>query len=115
MGSSARSVRSARTFVLMLIIAAFSATNASAAVLVNVEGSVFVKRNAAFQLAWGDGFQSASSGTALSSGDWVRTSASGSAQILYENGCSTRVEPSEIAVVLTMPPSCHGATLPERK
>ena len=99
----------------VLIIAPLFATYAAAAVLINVEGTVFVNRSGGFQLAWGDGFQPASSGTALSSGDRVRAGANGSAHVLYENGCSTRIAPSEIAVVLATPPSCHGATLSEPK
>lgn len=98
-----------------LIIAALFATNAAAAVLINVEGKIFVSRGGGFLLAWGDAFQPASSGTALSSGDRVRAGATGSAHVLYENGCSTRIAPSEIAVVLATPPSCHGATLSEPK
>ena len=71
--------------------------------LSNVEGAVSVNR--------GDGFQPVSAGTALSSGDRVRVSAGGSVNIVYENGCSTRVGPSQVAVVLATPPSCQGARL----
>ena len=71
--------------------------------LSNVEGTVFVNH--------GDGFQPASTGTALSSGDRVRVGSSGAVNIVYENGCSTRVGPSQVAVVLATPPSCQGARL----
>ncbi len=47
----------------------------------------------------------------MSSGDRVRASAGGSANIVYENGCSTRVGSSQVAVVLATPPSCQGASL----
>lgn len=115
MGYSGRPARRARIYASALIIAAIFATNAAAAVLVNVEGTVSVNRGGGLQPVWGNGFQPASSGTALSSGDRVRADANGSAHVLYENGCSTRVAPSEIAVVLATPPSCHGATLSEPK
>ena len=85
------------------VIAALFATNAAAVTLSNVEGSVSVNR--------GDGFQPASIGAPLSSGDRVRAGAGGSANIVYENGCSTRVAPSQVAVVLATPPSCQGASL----
>jgi ABC-type tungstate transport system permease subunit len=109
-----RPARRARIHASALIIAALFTTNAAAAVLINVEGTVSVKR-AGFQLALGDGFEPASSGTSLSSGDRVRAGATGSAHVLYENGCSTRIAPSEIAVVMATPPSCHGAKLSESK
>ncbi len=102
-GCTMRSGRRARAYVSAAVIAALFATNAGAVTLSNVEGSVSVNR--------GDGFQAASIGTTLSSGDRVRASASGSANIVYENGCSTRVGPSQVAVVLATPPACQGASL----
>ncbi len=71
--------------------------------LANVEGTVSVN--------CGDGFQPASAGTALASGDRVRVGSGGSVNIVYGNGCSTRVGPSQVAVVLATPPSCQGARL----
>ena len=85
------------------VIAALFATNAAAVTLSNVEGTVSVNQ--------GSGFQPASIGTTLSSGDRVRASASGSANIVYDNGCSTRVAPSQVAVVLATPPACQGGSL----
>ena len=66
-------------------------------------GAVFVNH--------GDGFQPAGIGTTLSSGDRVRVGSGGSVNIVYENGCSTRVGPSQVTVVLATPPSCQGARL----
>ena len=71
--------------------------------LSNVEGAVSVNR--------GDGFQPAGAGTTVSSGDRIRVGSSGSVNIVYGNGCSTRVGPSQVAVVLATPPSCQGARL----
>jgi hypothetical protein len=102
-GTAMKSGRMARAYVTAAVIAALFATNAAAATLSNVEGKVSVNR--------GGGFQPASTGTALSSGDRVRASSSGSANIVYENGCSTRVGPSQVAVVLATPPACQGASL----
>jgi len=94
---------SKRRAVSAAVIVALFATNAGAVTLSNIEGTVSVNR--------GDGFQPASIGAPLSSGDRVRAGASGSANIVYENGCSTRVAPSQVAVVLATPPSCQGASL----
>lgn len=95
--------RRARAYVSAAVIAALFATNAAAVTLSNVEGTVSVNQ--------GSGFQPASIGTALSSGDRVRASSSGSANIVYDNGCSTRVAPSQVAVVLATPPACQGGSL----
>ena len=93
----------ARVCVSAAVIAALFASSAEAVMLANVEGTVSVNR--------GDGFQPASAGTALSSGDRVRVGSGGSVNIVYGNGCSTRVGPSQVAVVLATPPSCQGARL----
>jgi hypothetical protein len=100
---SGKPERRARTYVSAAVIAALFATNAAAVTLSNVEGTVSVNQ--------GNGFQPASIGTTLSSGDRVRASANGSANIVYDNGCSTRVAPSQVAVVLATPPACQGASL----
>ncbi len=93
----------ARVCVSAAVIAAMFASSAEAVMLSNVEGTVSVNH--------GDGFQPASAGTALASGDRVRVGSGGSVNIVYENGCSTRVGPSQVAVVLATPPSCQGARL----
>ena len=93
----------ARAYMSAAVIAALFATNAEAVTLSNIEGAVSVNH--------GDGFQPAAIGTTLSSGDRVRAGAGGSANIVYENGCSTRIGPNQVAVVLAAPPSCAGASL----
>lgn len=95
--------RAARVYLSAAIMAALFATNVEAVTLSNVEGAITVNH--------GDGFQPASMGAALSSGDRVRAAASGSANIVYENGCSTRVGPHQVVVVLAAPPVCQGASL----
>ncbi len=85
------------------IVTALFATNVEAVTLSNVEGAVTVNR--------GDGFQPASIGTTLSPGDRVRAPAGGSVNIVYDNGCSTRVGPHQVVAVLSSPPSCQGASL----
>ncbi len=93
----------ARVCVSAAVIATMFASSVEAVMLSNVEGTVSVNR--------GDGFQLASSGAALTSGDRVRVSSGGSVNIVYDNGCSTRIGPSQVAVVLATPPSCQGARL----
>ena len=93
----------ARVCVSAAVIATLFASSVEAVMLANAEGTISVNR--------GDGFQPASTGTALSSGDRVRVGSGGSVNIVYGNGCSTRVGPSQVAVVLATPPSCQGARL----
>ena len=93
----------ARVCVSAAAIAAMFASSVEAVTLSNAEGAVFVNH--------GDGFQPAGIGTTLSSGDRVRVGSGGSVNIVYENGCSTRVGPSQVTVVLATPPSCQGARL----
>ncbi len=93
----------ARALMSAVVVASLFATNVEAVTLSNVEGAVSVNR--------GDGFQPASIGSTLSSGDRVRASASGSANIVYENGCSARVAPNQVVAVLAAPPVCQGASL----
>jgi len=79
-----------------VIVALF--TNAQAAELSNIEGVVSVNS--------GNGFHPASIGSSLAPGDRVRTS-EGSANILYDNGCSTKVGPQQVAIVYSEPPACN--------
>ena len=82
---------------------ALMVAGAQAATLTNVEGAVFVKRNGSFQQV--------NAGADLRPGDHVRTAA-GSADIVYETGCASRVEPFHVALVLSAPPaSCGGGGL----
>lgn len=63
---------------------------------------------------WGGGggpwrwFSTCFGGVGLGAGDRVRT-ADGSADILYDNGCSVRVEQHQVQVVLSATPQCDGA------
>ena len=91
-----------RAFISTAVIAALFATNAQAAELSNIEGVVSVNS--------GNGFHPASIGSSLTPGDRVRTD-NGSADIVYGNGCSTRVGPQQVAVVLSAPPPCNGGGL----
>jgi hypothetical protein len=93
----------ARVCVSIAAITAMFASSVEAVTLSNAEGAVYVNH--------GDGFQPAGAGTALSSGDRVRVGSGGSVNIVYENGCSTRVGSSQVTVVLATPPSCQGARL----
>ncbi len=87
-----------RTFISAAVIATLVATSAQAeVVLANFEGAVSINR--------GDGFMPAAIGSALAPGDRVRT-ANGSADIVYENGCSAKVGPHQVAVVLSDAPPC---------
>ncbi len=90
--------RTARAFVSAAVIATLLTASAQAEVLLaNVEGAVSINH--------GDGFKPASIGSALAPGDRVRT-AKGSADIVYDNGCSAKVGPHQVAVVLSDPPPC---------
>lgn len=73
-------------------------TSAQAAVLSSPDGAVSVNS--------GNGFKPASIGSSLAPGDRVRTD-EGSANILYNNGCTTTVGPQQVAVVYPEPPICH--------
>ncbi|MFZ1109166.1 MAG: hypothetical protein WAN43_12600 [Rhodomicrobium sp.] len=90
--------RAARVLVSAVAVAALLATSAEAAMLANVEGSVSVNR--------GDGFRPTDGGSVVP-GDRIRTGA-GSASIVYENGCSTRIGPNQTVVVLSSPPGCNA-------
>jgi hypothetical protein len=86
-----------RKSLMTAVVISLTAASAQAVTLANVEGSVFVNS--------GSGFRPAAAGTALSAGDRVRTE-KGSADIVYENGCSSRLEPHQIAAILSTPPAC---------
>ncbi len=78
------------------------AWSAQAAMLTNVEGAVSINR--------GPGDQPGAAGVELNPGDRVKAG-EGSADIVYANGCSTRVAPNHVMVVLAAPPSCAGGGL----
>lgn len=83
-------------------IAILFATSVQAAVLSDLQGAVSVNH--------GNGFQPASIGSSLAPGDRVRTS-DGFAVIRYENGCTTRLGPRQVAAVFLEPPLCNGGGL----
>jgi hypothetical protein len=92
-----------RKVVSSLIILPLIVTGAEAAVLANVHGSVIVNR--------GEGFQPAQAGTSVVPGDRVRVN-EGSADILYENGCSVKIGAGQMVAVLHTPPACKGTNSP---
>jgi hypothetical protein len=79
------------------------AAAAQAAVLSDAQGVVQVNR--------GDGFQGAGNGTGVGPGDRVRTG-DGATSILYDNGCSVKVDPHQVVTVLSPPPDCVVGALP---
>jgi hypothetical protein len=86
--------------IVQLLLAAgflisFNDSGCEAAILSEVEGSAFINT--------GDGFQPAFAGMTAGPGDRVRTAA-GAVVITYENGCSIRVGPHQISVILSVPP-----------
>lgn len=94
-----KSSRVRRALICGALAAVFLTANVQAAVLGNVAGPVVVNH--------GGGFFPASAGSSLVPGDRVRVD-NGSADIIYENGCSTRVGPQQVSVVLAAPPPCSG-------
>lgn len=94
--------RVSRTLISGALAAALLTTNVQAAVLSNVAGLVAVNH--------GDGFLPASAGSSLVPGDRVRVG-NGSADVVYENGCWTRVGPQQVSVVLASPPPCGAGGL----
>ncbi len=89
-----------RKSIAIALIAALTAADAKAALLVNVEGAVAVNR--------GDGYQPAPAGAGIAPGDRVRAE-TGSADIVYENGCTVKVGPGQTVLVLYTPPACNAA------
>ncbi len=88
-----------RKSIPIAIGTALLAWSAQAATLTNVEGAVSINQ--------GFGEQQGVTGVALNPGDRVKVG-EGSADIIYVNGCSTRVGPNQTAAVLSNPPSCTG-------
>jgi hypothetical protein len=84
------------------VIVGLLTANAQATVVSGLEGVVSVNR--------GDGFKPASIGLPLEPGDRIRTG-EGSANILYDNGCATKIGPQQVAIVYSEPPVCNGGGL----
>jgi hypothetical protein len=91
-----------RILVAQTAISALLAAGAQAASLANIDGVILVNH--------GNGFKPVAEGAALASGDRVRAAA-GSADVLYENGCSTKVAHKRTVVVLFTPPACGQRSL----
>ena len=86
-----------RGLVTLSLIIALLTAPAEAALLSNVQGTVTVNQ--------GDGFKPASGGAVVSPGDRVRV-ASGSADIVYDNGCAVHVWAGQVVAIQYAPPSC---------
>ena len=91
-----------RMLIVQTAISALLAAGAQAALLTNIDGVILVNH--------GDGFRPVAEGAILGSGDRVRAEA-GSADVLYENGCSMRVTHKQTVVVLFAPPACGQGSL----
>jgi hypothetical protein len=90
-----------RGMLTLLSISALLTASAEAALLSNVQGDVTINR--------GDGFKPASGGAVVSPGDRIRV-ASGSADIVYENGCAVKVAGGQVVAVQYSGPSCGGSS-----
>jgi hypothetical protein len=90
--------RSPRSLISAAMIAVLITTSAQAAILASLDGAVSVNS--------GNGFKPASIGSSLAPGDRVRTY-EGSANIRYDNGCTTTVGPQQVAVVYSEAPACN--------
>ncbi len=90
-----------RKSISIAVIAALMASSAEAALLTNVQGTVTVNR--------GDGYSPAGAGSVILPGDRVRAG-EGSADIVYENGCTMRVGPGQTSIVLYAAPDCNGGS-----
>ncbi|MGO8781355.1 MAG: hypothetical protein ACLQKK_20965 [Rhodomicrobium sp.] len=86
-----------RKSISIAVITALMASSAEAALLTEVQGMVTVNH--------GEGYSPAGAGGEIAPGDRVRAAA-GSASIVYENGCTQKVEPNQTVIVLYAPPAC---------
>ncbi|MGO9485294.1 MAG: hypothetical protein ACLPX9_12020 [Rhodomicrobium sp.] len=89
-----------RKTISIALVASLAATSAQAALLTNVEGGVSVDR--------GYGFAPAGASSVIAPGVRIRTG-EGSADIVYENGCTVKVAPGQTVIVLGSPPPCREA------
>jgi hypothetical protein len=78
------------------------ATASEAAQLAAVEGAVFVD--------YGVGFKPVAGGAVVTAGNRVRTG-DGTAQIVYDNGCTAYIGRNQAALVLATPPNCSSQSL----
>jgi len=85
-------------FPLMIGLVA-AVGSAQAALLTNVSGDVFVNR--------GQGFVAIAAPTTLEEGDRVRTSAGGSAQVVYNENCAVSLSAGQAFVVRNPSAICN--------
>ncbi len=90
-------------YVLTLAVLAAVGLSAAAqaATVDNVSGAVSINK--------GSGYKRVGSGAAAAPGDIIMTSAEGSAQIVYPNGCVENVGPSSVVTVSEAPVCTPGA------
>lgn len=74
-------------------------SSAQASLLTGIAGSV--------SLNTGEGFKPVTEATSVSPGDRVRTG-NGSAEIVYDNGCSVKIGAGQVVLVLTAAPTCSS-------
>ncbi len=99
MNNQGRKLR--RAAIAVGLAATLFTTAAQAAMLANLEGSVFVNR--------GDGFQPVSAGTTVAPGDRIKTGKGSTVNVVYENGYSVPVGPNQVRTVQYAPPSAKDA------
>jgi hypothetical protein len=91
--------------IAVVLIASLAASGAQAALLTNVQGMVTVNH--------GYGYQPAGVGGQMGPGDRVHAG-EGSADIVYENGCTVKVGSGQTAIVLGTAPACTvGSQTPD--
>ena len=90
-----------KTCSLAVLAALGSSVAAEAATVDNVAGIVSLNK--------GSGYQRVGSGAMAAPGDIVMTSANGSAQIIYSNGCVEDVGPNSVVAVSEGPACVTGA------
>ncbi len=91
-----------RKSISIAVITALLASNAEAALLTNVQGTVTVNH--------GEGFVPvgpAGTTALLAPGDRVRAG-TGSADIVYDNGCTVTLGAGQMVAVLYAAPDCNG-------
>lgn len=76
-----------RMLILVSVVLAMSSASATAVVLRNVEGGVSLNR--------GSGYSRTATPTVVKFGDRIKTSANGSAELVYDNGCIYQIAPNQ--------------------
>ena len=80
-----------RTLFIASVVLALTSLAASGAVLRSVEGGVSVDT--------GNGFTRIATTRELNPGHSIRTTANGSAELVYPNGCVFQISPSQVVTV----------------